>query len=97
MRPNDICKSFFLCLLTLAFTQTCRGQESFPAPPADRSLIYFLDEQNKFVPLAFEQGHTSLHPEQTARTTKVSFIELKDEHAETIFRSATPRIFLFMY
>jgi len=73
------------------------GQEFLPSLPADRSLIYILDEQNKLVPLPFEQGQTSLHPERTARSTKVSFIELKGEHAATIFKSATPRLFLFTY
>ena len=95
-RITSVSASLFI-FLTLGFTQTSTGQEFLPSPPADRSLIYFLDEQNKFVPLPFEPGQTSLHPEQIARSTKVSFIELKGEHAATIFKSDIPRLFLFMH
>jgi hypothetical protein len=76
---------------------TLTSQEFLPSPPSDRALIYTLDEQNKLVSLPFEQGQTPLHPEQVAKSTRVSFIELKGEHAATIFRTATPRVFLFTY
>ena len=74
-----------------------RAQEFLPSAPPDRSLIYTLDDQNKLVPLPFEQGQTPLRPETTAKSTKVSYIELKGEHAATIFKTATPRVFLFTY
>jgi hypothetical protein len=73
------------------------SQEFLPSPPSDRALIYTLDEQNKLVSLPFEQGQTPLHPEQAAKSTRVSYIELKGEHAATTFRTATPRVFLFTY
>ena len=76
---------------------TLTSQEFLPSPPSDRALIYTLDEQNKLLPLPFEQGQTPLHPEQVAKSTKISYIELKGEHAATIFRTATPRLFLFTY
>jgi hypothetical protein len=76
---------------------TLTAQEFLPSPPSDRALIYTLDDQNNLVPLPFEQGQTPLHPEQVSKSTKVSYIELKGEHAVTIFKTATPRLFLFTY
>jgi hypothetical protein len=76
---------------------TARTQEFLPTAPSDRGLIYRLDEQNKLVPLPFEQGQTPLRPEAIAKNTKVSYIELKGEHAVTVFQSAQPRVFLFTW
>lgn len=73
------------------------AQEFLPAPPPDRSLVYILDAQNKLVPLSFEAGQTPLNPDKVAKSTKVSYIELKGEHAATIIRTAFPRWFLFTY
>ena len=70
------------------------AQEFLPSPPADRALIYVLDDQNKLVPLRFEQGQTPLHSDQVAKGTKVSYIELKGEHSATTLMIA-PRLFLF--
>jgi hypothetical protein len=72
-------------------------QEFLPAPPADRSLIYLLDDQNKLVPLPCEQGQTPLHAQEIARSTKVSYIEIKGEHSATVFNISNPRVFLFTY
>ena len=77
--------------------RTAAAQEFLPAPPSDRSLIYTLDEQNKLVPLPFEQGRTPLRPDAIAKSTRVSYIELKGEHAVTVFTSAQPRVFLFTF
>jgi hypothetical protein len=95
-------KSTLLVLASLAFVLFCfyptlTAQEFLPSPPSDRTLIYMLDEQNKLVPLPFEQGQTPLHPDRVAKSTKISYLELKGEHAETIFKTATPRVFLFTY
>jgi len=73
------------------------AQEFLPTPPSDRNLVYILDEQNKLLPLPFEQGHTPLHAEQVAKSTTVSYIELKGEHAARILETSTPRWFLFTY
>jgi hypothetical protein len=87
-----------LASIILAFmSRTGRAQEFLPSPPPDRSLIYSLDDQNKLVPLPFEQGQTPLRPQTTAKSTTVSYIELKGEHALTVFKTATPRVFLFTY
>src|SRR5439155_7884858 len=85
-------------LIILAFTtRNGRAQEFLPSPPPDRSLIYTLDDQNKLVPLPFERGQTPLRPETEAKSTKISYIEMKGEHAVTVFKTATPRVFLFTY
>jgi hypothetical protein len=73
------------------------AQEFLPSPPADRALIYMLDEQNKLVAIPFEQGQTPLHSEQIAKSTKVSYVEIKGEHSQTVFSTSTPRVFLFTY
>jgi len=86
-----------LGFLALFATRSESAQEFLPAPPAERSLIYTLDDQNRLVALPFEQGQTRLRPETTAKNTKVSYIEIKGEHAATVFKTATPRIFLFTY
>jgi hypothetical protein len=80
-------------IVTLAARTDC-AQEFLPSPPSDHSLIYVLDEQNKLVPLRFEPGQTPLHSNEVAKRTKVSFIELNDEHSATTLTTA-PRLFLF--
>lgn len=79
------------------FAPVQRSQEFLPSPPSDHALIYILDDQNKLVPLPFEQGQTPLHSEQVAKSTKVGYLELKGEHAATVLKTATPRLFLFTY
>lgn len=77
--------------------RTSAAQEFLPSPPPNRALVYILDGQNKLVPLPFEKGQTPLHPEKVAGSTKVSYVELKGEHAATIITTAMPRWFLFTY
>ena len=98
-RLNELALLAFasFALILFCFSPILTAQEFLPSPPSDRTLIYMLDEQNKLVPLPFEPGQTPLHPEQVAKSTKVSYLELKGEHAATIFKTATPRVFLFTY
>jgi len=70
------------------------AQEVIPSAPADRSLIYILDDQNKLAPLPFEQGQTPLRADTIARNEKVSYIELKGEHSATVMKAGV-RLFLF--
>ena len=86
-----------LGLFVVFITSNGKAQEFLPSAPPDRSLIYTLDDQNKLVPLPFEPGQTPLHAEQVAKSTRVSYIEVKGEHAATIFRTAAPRVFLFTF
>ena len=78
----------------LLFQPSSTAQEFLPAPPADQSLIYILDEQNKLVPLPFEAASTPLDLRKVARSTKTSYLELKGDHAATTL-GAMPRLFLF--
>jgi hypothetical protein len=70
------------------------AQEFLPAPPADKTLIYTLDERNNLVPLPFETARTPLKTHTVAKSTKTSYIELKGEHA-TVTLASIPRLFLF--
>jgi hypothetical protein len=95
-------KNYLAIALVLGSIFVCASpsgsaQEFLPAAPSDQTLIYTLDEQNKLVALPFEQGQTPLRPDVTAKSTRVSYIELKGEHAATIFTTTTPRVFLFTY
>ncbi len=85
----------FLGFLAIFVARTDCTQEFLPSPPSDRALIYVLDNQNKLVPLPFEQGQTPLRSDQVAKSTKVSYIELKGEHSATTM--TTGRLFLFTY
>jgi hypothetical protein len=85
-----------LGLVIGTFGPGAAGQESLPSPPSDRTLIYVLDDQNKLVPLEFEQGSTPLRSDQVAKSTRVSYVELKGEHA-TRTLAANQRFFLFTY
>ena len=86
---------FALTSFTSLVIVTC--QDFLPSPPADRTLIYTLDDQNKLVPLPFEQGLTPLHPDRIAKGGKVSYVELKGDHSAAALKDDRPRIFLFTY
>src|ERR1043166_620454 len=83
-----------VCWLVAAFTGAAAQQEFLPAAPADHSLIYVLDQQNHLLALPFERAETPLHPEQVAKSTRVSYIELKGDHSATVL-SGSQRLFLF--
>lgn len=70
------------------------GQEILPSPPADHSLIYVLDASAKLVPLPFEKAESPLRPDEIAKSTRSSYIELKGDHAATVLPAST-RIFVF--
>lgn len=70
------------------------GQEFLPSPPADKALIYTLDDRNNLVALPFEAAGTPLNTKAAAKSNKTSYIELKGAHAATTL-GPTPRLFLF--
>jgi hypothetical protein len=84
----------FVGLLVLWFAPISSSQEFLPAPPADHSLIYVLDQQNQLMSLPFEKAETPLRPAEIARSTKTSYLEFKGEHSATVL-AANSRIFLF--
>jgi len=86
-----------IAFVLFCFPATFTAQEFLPSPPPDRTFIYRLDDQHKLEPLAFEAGRTPLKFQQVAKSTEVSYIELKGEHSPTIFKTPIPRVFLFTY
>src|SRR5437899_1031098 len=93
--PWGVVLRFFCLVSVMSSARSLTTQEFLPTPPADQALIYFLDDQNKLVPLGFEAGRTPLHPDKVAKSTDVSYVEVKGEHAATIVKTITPRLFLF--
>jgi hypothetical protein len=77
--------------LPASFSQT---REFFPAPPADHSLIYVLDAQNKLIALPFERAETPIKPDEVARSTSTSYLELKGPQSSAVLK-ADQRIFVF--
>lgn len=82
--------------LTIALPLCSNAQEFLPSPPADHALIYILDAQNNLAPLPFERAETPLKPDQIAKSTRISYIELKGEHAATVL-APDQRIFVFTF
>lgn len=72
------------------------AQESFPAPPADRTLIYVADEKGTLSPFAFEAGATPLSLETVAKGDKRSYVELKGATSAFVINSLEPRFYLFL-
>ena len=68
--------------------------EFFPAPPADHGLIYVIDEPHKLIALPFEKAETPIKPDQVAKSTSISYIELKGQHSGTVLK-ADQRMFVF--
>lgn len=71
-------------------------QETLPAPPSDRTLIYIADERGALTPLAFELGTTPLNLEVAAKGDKRSYVELKGEHGASLITNNDPRFYLFL-
>lgn len=73
-----------------------QAQETFPAPPSDRSLIYVADEKGALASLAFEAGTTPLNIEAAAKGDKRSYVELKGESSANQITSFEPRFYVFV-
>lgn len=73
-----------------------QAQETFPAPPEDRSRIYVFDEKNAIEPLPFETGKTPLRTDGTpASSDRVSYVQIEGAHAATLINRDAPRFFLY--
>jgi hypothetical protein len=72
------------------------AQADYPAPPADRTLVYIVDEKGALAPLAFEAGTTPLRVEEVAKGDKRSYVEVKGERSQTIITRDEPRFYLFV-
>jgi hypothetical protein len=71
-------------------------QESFPAPPADRALIYWKSGNGMLTPLGIETGTTPLRVDAVAGSDKMSRVELKGEHSVNVVETIEPHFFLFV-
>ena len=88
-----------ICLvLAAAFGETsfAQQQQSFPSPPADRTLVYLADEKNMLTPLPFETGAMPLKTDEAAKSDKVSYVEVKGASAATLVSNDAPRLYVFV-
>jgi len=70
MHKNQSYISLIISILCFSLCLSVYAQQEFlPSPPADHSLIYVLDQQNKLISLPFETATTPLRTEQVARST----------------------------
>lgn len=70
-------------------------QQAFPAPPADRSLIYF-ENGTALEPLPYETGTTPLRTDRVAENDKTSYIAIEAPSAAKTIYTASPRFYLFV-
>ena len=71
-------------------------QESFQDPPNDLTRVYYLNVDNKLLPLPFEPGTTSLNVFLPAKTDKVAQVRLKGPRAATILTNNNLRFYVFV-
>jgi hypothetical protein len=71
-------------------------QDSFPAPPTDRDVIYIVNETGTLEALPFEAGTTPLKTDARAGSDKTSYVELKGLEAAKAVVGAEPRFYLFV-
>jgi hypothetical protein len=86
-------------VLTIGFGSTAgsASQQNFPAPPADRMLIYWQAEKDApLAALPVESATTTLRPDVPAGSDKMGRVELKGESAQTVITSGEPHFFLFV-
>ena len=96
-----LCGAFIIALGAFAHenllgAQLLRAQETYPAPPADRALVYVADENNALVALPFEAGRTPISVEKVATSDKRSYVELKGEASAALLKTNEPRFYLFV-
>lgn len=85
-----------LLIGVVAEQATLLVQNDYPAPPADRTLVYITDEKGALQPLTFEAGTTPLRVEEVAKSDKRSYLELKGEHSAVVINRDEPRFYLFV-
>ena len=80
----------------VVFGHSSFTQESFPTPPADRSLVYLADEKGALAALPLETGTMPIKTDEAAKSDKVSYVELKGASAATLARGDDPRLYVFV-
>lgn len=79
----------------ISASSTRSGQETFPQPPTDQTLIYFSESKDNLVALPFEVGETKLRLDKVSKSDKVGSVDLKGAHALTLITNDSQRFFLF--
>src|SRR5215210_4514182 len=77
-----LCAALFGAASVLVLPAAARSplafaQETFPPPPADRSLVYIVDEKGALAALPFETGQMPIKTDEVAKNDKISYVELK--------------------
>jgi hypothetical protein len=90
-----------LCVASATLLGNAAGnsafQENFPAPPADRTLIYWRTAKDAALTvLPIEAATTNLRPENVAGSDKMGRVELRGENAQTAIADSEPHFFLFV-
>ncbi|HVG34638.1 MAG TPA: hypothetical protein VM911_16335 [Pyrinomonadaceae bacterium] len=71
-------------------------QQSFPSPPADRTLVYIEDVNKGLAPLPFEAGVLPINTNEVAKSDRTSYIELKGAIAATTINTIAPHLYVFV-
>ena len=64
--------------------------------PNDVTRIYYKNAQDKFVPLPFEPGITSVNPFVVAPKDKLSYAKLEGSKAATVLSAGNPSFYVFV-
>ena len=91
----SVCLAMFFALAGAVSGLTV--QENFPAPPSDRTQIYWqATSASSLAALPTEPATTTLRPEVPAGSDKMGRVELKGENAATVIANSEPHFFLFV-
>jgi len=71
-------------------------QASFPDPPNDLTRVYYLNGEEKLLPLPFESGMTSLNLFLPAQKDRVAQVRLSGPSATTIIPNDHLRFYVFV-
>jgi hypothetical protein len=71
-------------------------QERFPAPPGDLTKIYYLNGDEKLLPLPFERGEASANVFVPAVESKVLKVRIKGSTAEAVLPPSDLRFFAYV-
>ena len=94
--------TFWATLLISAVSSKSSGstdivpQASFPDPPNDLTRVYYLNGEEKLLPLPFESGMTSLNLFLPAQKDRVAQVRLSGPSATTILTNDHLRFYVFV-
>jgi len=94
--------TFWAALLISAVSSKSSGstdivpQSTFPDPPNDLTRVYYLNGEEKLLPLPFESGMTSLNVFLPAQKDRVAQVRLSGPSATTILTNDHLRFYVFV-